>query len=90
MKPWEMAGIVARMMREEISCQLSVVGCQCAWEDLNPTLSQKKGKDEAPSLMLTRLSYQTRQAGFRTIGAPGLQPKALAKSGMFDTTPFTR
>ena len=35
-------------------------------------------------------AYQTRQAGLRTIGASGLHPKALAKSGEFDTTPLTR
>ena len=36
------------------------------------------------------LAYHTRQAGLRTIGALGLQPKALAKSAEFETTPFTR
>src|SRR5690606_22515539 len=34
-------------------------------------------------------SYQTRQAFSRTIGSPGLQLKASANSGMFETTPFT-
>jgi hypothetical protein len=34
--------------------------------------------------------YHTRQTGLRIIGEFGLQPKALANSGMFDTTPLTR
>src|SRR2546426_821048 len=34
--------------------------------------------------------YQIRQASFRTIRSPALQPKALANSGMFEIGPLTR
>ena len=37
-----------------------------------------------------RRVYHTRQGFSRTIGAPGLQAKAAANSGMLATTPFTR
>src|SRR3954468_6776259 len=41
-------------------------------------------------LLLIATLYQTRQAFCRTMGSPALQPKALAKSGEFETTPLVR
>src|SRR3974390_472813 len=48
------------------------------------------GAAEAAPLQAIARSYQTRQAGLRIIGEPALQPKALANSGTFETTPLTR